>query len=134
MYYLLRVFECRDNVTIPNTIADWLAALALKNPLVAEEVAFHLTDANQNDRQRAAKILRAIGKSAEKAVQKVAAANPRFAAPELIRRFEAIELLGDIGTQDSLTYLLALKGEPEQSQQWIDNAVNKIRMRTGGAN
>jgi hypothetical protein len=126
---VLQKYELHGKLTYADLAADRLAEL--KNPQCAEEIAQNLTHYDMRKRQRAAKILKGYGESVEKVVQNYARPSGNFTGDEVRRRFEAIELLGDIGSKDSLAFLLALKNEPPLTREPIDSAVKKIRERTG---
>jgi predicted Zn finger-like uncharacterized protein len=126
---MLQKYELKGIHAYSDLAADRLAEL--KNPHCTEEIAQNLTHYDQKKRQRAAKILKGYGESVEKVVQTYARPSGNFTGDEVRRRFEAIELLGDIGSKDSLTFLLALKNEPPLTKEPIDSAVKKIRDRTG---
>lgn len=104
--------------------------IELKAPNVQSLLIEDLKSSNINDRTHAAAELRKMGSSVEKDVQSVAGPeNSNYDG-----RINAIKLLGDIGSEDSATFLLSLKEKDPLLRDKINDAEKRIRARMKNKN
>jgi hypothetical protein len=113
--------------------ANVLARLAeIKDPSCAETVAKSIQyDFGRTHHQRdAAKVLRAIGSPAEKAVRPYALPNQLSGQPhQLETRMLAVDILGDIGDKATIDFLNGLDGPP-MFKDAVARATKAINSRT----
>lgn len=95
----------------------------LKSPKAASVLIEELKSGDLRAYQNAAEALRKMGSSVEKQLQSVAGSS----STNRNSRVQAIDILGDIGTEDSAVFLLTIKDKDLLTQaKW---AVDKIRKR-----
>lgn len=128
---LMGMFREHDgNATVKDLLTDRFAEW--KDLAYADRLQSEFGNFIAANRRRAAKVFRAIGAPAETIALRYVGRDPQAkgdTAREDAMRFEVIELLGEIGTQESVTRFKQLQGESPQVQKWIDDAVKKIRER-----
>jgi hypothetical protein len=102
-----------DVKTSPTSQAAFARLTELKEPSTFAPIAAMLNDSAGLLRLESAKALKSIGSPAEKAVQPYAGpTGPGGKANDSLLRAKAIEILGEIGTKDSIPLLQSMFNDP----------------------